>query len=725
MRLDVAAEQDARYRALLALIDLPTVGEALPGLVTEFARRLAPVLPFDECLVLRGLDEEGADAVAWHRPADAAAGAPGEVERISLFGIDSEACHVSGAIVLDDISSAPSPAGVVELLRRRGHRSACLLPFARQSASAGTMCLAASRPCAFAGTDLAFLERAATLLAIAVESHDNRLRLQGRQRELEAERDHWRSLLQVNNALVGTLDLEALRAAISCTMSRIIAHELLSLMLLDAEGQRIALFSLDPRVPPAMRDAMALIKMEDWPFVDPASLRTPHVFEPQEMAYLPAPIRDDATFRSMTRFCLLPLVTPRRTIGSIVLSTRASDAFPPEEVDRGAQAAGQVAIALENAMAFQEIAALRDRLAEENLYLEEEIRGWNEFEDIVGSSKALQRVLAQVRSVADTETTVLLLGETGTGKELFARAIHDLSARKSRTLVAVNCAASPAGLLESEWFGYEKGAFTGALARKVGRFELADKGTLFLDEVGDIPLDLQAKLLRVLQEREVERVGATRPVRVDFRLVAATNADLQATVEASSLDAALLARPELQALNARRTSALAAADAAAADRRPVLVAIGQAGYTHDGYLLNQWNASAAIALRVPVLDGGKSAAKSAEYRASARALELSTEVARRQVAAELTATAAAERAARQRLAAAERAVAASTEALRLERLRHGQGLATTRELLQAMTDDTTAQAAQAAARASFTYALAESASSGGVDLLTLFAKESR
>jgi DNA-binding NtrC family response regulator len=196
----------------------------------------------------------------------------------------------------------------------------------------------------------------------------------------------------------------------------------------------------------------------------------------------------------------------------------------------------------EMAAAYQEIATLKDRLAQEKLYLEDEIRGWNEFEEIVGESAALKSVLAQVRSVADTDTTVLLLGETGTGKELFARAIHDLSGRRSRTLVAVNCAASPDTLLESEWFGYEKGAFTGALTRKAGRFELADKGTLFLDEIADVPLHLQAKLLRVLQEHEVERLGATRPVRVDFRVVAATNADLQSMVNEKSFRSDLFYR---------------------------------------------------------------------------------------------------------------------------------------------------------------------------------------
>src|ERR1700683_2501019 len=207
------------------------------------------------------------------------------------------------------------------------------------------------------------------------------------------------------------------------------------------------------------------------------------------------------------------------------------DAFAPPDVDFLPQVAGQAAIAIENATAFQEIAQLKDQLAEEKLYLEDEIRTEQNFGEIIGDDPAFRRVLEQLATVAPTDASVLILGETGTGKELIARAIHNLSARRQRTFVKVNCAAIPTGLIESELFGHEKGAFTGAIGQKIGRFELADKGTLFLTEIGDIPLELQPKLLRVLQEREFERLGSARTQHVDVRLVAAPTQDLAKMVE--------------------------------------------------------------------------------------------------------------------------------------------------------------------------------------------------
>ena len=231
----------------------------------------------------------------------------------------------------------------------------------------------------------------------------------------------------------------------------------------------------------------------------------------------------DDSIRSM---CCVPLITQRGPLGTLTVGRRSPDGFTPSEVSLLGDVAGQVAIAVANTLAYQEISALKDRLTEEKLYLEDEISSQHDFTQIIGTSQALTSVLRQIRTVAPTDATVLLLGETGTGKELLARALHDASRRRAQTFVRVNGAALPATLIESELFGYEKGAFTGATTAKAGRFEVAHRGTLFLDEVGEIPLDVQPKLLRALQEQEFERLGSTRTQKVDVRLIAATNRDL-------------------------------------------------------------------------------------------------------------------------------------------------------------------------------------------------------
>ena len=240
--------------------------------------------------------------------------------------------------------------------------------------------------------------------------------------------------------------------------------------------------------------------------------------------------------------CSVPLITRDRIFGTLALSRTTDDEWTPNDVEFLAQVAGQIAIAVENSLAYQELAQIKERLAIEKLYLEDEIRLDHNIGNMVGEGAAFQAVLKSVQTVAPTDATVLILGETGTGKELVARAIHELSGRSRGSFVKVNCAAIPASLLESELFGHEKGSFTGAVAQKIGRFELAHQGTLFLDEIGEMPLELQPKLLRAIQDQEFERVGGTRTVRTDVRFVSATNRHLKAMVEDNKFRADLYYR---------------------------------------------------------------------------------------------------------------------------------------------------------------------------------------
>jgi formate hydrogenlyase transcriptional activator len=233
----------------------------------------------------------------------------------------------------------------------------------------------------------------------------------------------------------------------------------------------------------------------------------------------------------ITSLRFLPLVGYRGALGVLGLGSSRQNPFTEDDLSFLSQAANQVALAVENALAHREVSELKEKLAREKVYLESEIRNELGFEEIVGKSEALRRVLTEIETVAPTDSTVLIYGETGTGKELIARALHNLSSRKSNAFVKLNCAAIPTGLLESELFGHEKGAFTGAIVQRTGRFELAHRGTIFLDEIGEVPLELQPKLLRVLQEREFERLGSTRTLRSDARLIGATNRDLKAMVD--------------------------------------------------------------------------------------------------------------------------------------------------------------------------------------------------
>jgi formate hydrogenlyase transcriptional activator len=352
-----------------------------------------------------------------------------------------------------------------------------------------------------------------------------------REGQVQAERDYLRTLLDFTNEVATSRDVASLLAAIAPNLHRVVTHDDANLFLLRSGSQQIGGYAISRLASRWTPELTSQIRPDTEPFATWLTERQTVDMDYEQFDWAGREaIRNNLAEARVKRGCFVPLATARGTLGFLVLNRRSGAALTPVEMERCSQAAAQIAIALENALAFDEIATLKDRLARENIYLEQEIRNVQHFGEIVAESPALKRILNQVTTVAPTDSTVLLLGETGTGKELIARAVHSASERRGRALVTVNCATSPAGLLESEWFGHEKGAFTGALSQKVGRFELAHQGTLFLDEIGDVPLELQSKLLRALQEREIERLGSTRTIRVDFRLIAATNRNLDEMV---------------------------------------------------------------------------------------------------------------------------------------------------------------------------------------------------
>jgi formate hydrogenlyase transcriptional activator len=352
----------------------------------------------------------------------------------------------------------------------------------------------------------------------------------GMQAELGHEKDRLKLLLDMTNNLVSNLEPRDLLRAISASIRQDMHCDVVGVWLPDAEGRQLRQLAQDFPESNGFSKEDVLQPVEGTELGDVFKTGKPFVLRTQADVTSEFGITAIRAESLQSGFAL-PLISRNRTLGVLTLGSRVENLFSPEDVDFLMRAAGQVAIAIENALAYREIAELKNKLAHENLYLEEEIRTTAGFDGIIGESSALQQVLQLVETVATSDSTALLLGETGTGKELFARAIHDRSRRKERPLIKLNCAAIPTGLLESELFGHERGAFTGAITQKIGRLELADQGTLFLDEVGDIPLELQPKLLRVLQDGEFERLGSTRTKKVDIRLVAATNRDLDRMIE--------------------------------------------------------------------------------------------------------------------------------------------------------------------------------------------------
>jgi formate hydrogenlyase transcriptional activator len=427
-------------------------------------------------------------------------------------------------IEVEDVAVESRFPKLTPLLRENDVKSYCVVPLTTALRRLGAIGFGSLQMRGYQKADFAFMQQVAKQVAVAVDNALNFEEAQSIQEQLKEEHDRLKLLLDVNNTIVSALDLRELLNAVSASLRRLVPHEYASLSLYDAETQRLQIHALDFPASKGLIQEGLWIPVEGTPHGRALTSRQPLFVTLQEIEQFDLTPRIRA--EGLKSACFLPLISRDRPLGVLVVASLQEETFPQKDAELLQHVANQIAIAVENALAFGQVVNRANKLREEKLYLQDEIRTEYNFEEIIGESAGLKRILEQVQIAAPTDSTILIQGETGTGKELIARAIHNLSARRERTLVKVNCAAIPMGLLESELFGHEKGAFTGAIAQRIGRFELANHGTIFLDEVGDIPLELQPKLLRVLQEQEFERLGSARTIHVDVRLVAATNADL-------------------------------------------------------------------------------------------------------------------------------------------------------------------------------------------------------
>jgi len=509
-----------RYEALLQMADLVVRHHSLEELFSNLAQRLHTVIQFEVagfCLhdparnVLQLRVWEGGELV--HAPAEL----PMEDTTAGWVWLNQQ------PLAFADVQPETRFLTCLNIVKEKGIRGFCELPLTTPRKRLGALSLGSFQPGVYGETDLRLLLRVAQLVAVAVENAIT-------SEALDREKERLQMLLEVNSALVSNLNLQELFPAISGYIRQVVRHDFASISLYDPSAQMLRRYALDFPSAPDLFTVGQTFSVKNTSAGQTFLERQAKIYGREQLAAFNSDFTQKLLQHGIQTVCCVPLTTRNGTAGTLNLASKAENAFGEQNVNLLKQIASQIGIALENDRAYRELAQFKDRLAEEKNYLQGEIRSELKFEEIVGESPALRRVLEQTKTVASSDATVLVLGETGTGKELIARAIHRMSARKDASFIKMNCAAIPTGLLESELFGHEKGAFTGAISQKIGRLEVADRGTLFLDEVGDIPMELQPKLLRVLQDQEFERLGGTRTIKVNVRLIAATNLDLEKSV---------------------------------------------------------------------------------------------------------------------------------------------------------------------------------------------------
>jgi formate hydrogenlyase transcriptional activator len=504
----------ARYESLIriaAAVRSQKAPEELFGLLIE---ELGQVVRFDAIAQF----DESSNKIHWHmcpgcrRPASL----PGEAEET----LPAWVYRNQETVALTSLDYETRFPASISLMRQAGLQSVCAFPLSTAHRRLGSLVIASVHRNAYSPEEVRFCALVANQIALAMDDAINFQASQRAQERLEL-------LLDLTNRVVSNLNLRDVLREISANIRRVMQCDGVGIHLPSPEDKKLRLYALDfPDNPGIIQEGFEPPAGEKASALRVFTSGEPSILSKGEIEHEPMPAGAEM-IRSLAH---VPLTGRAAIVGVLTLGSWRDHAFSQDDVAFLGQIARQVAIAIENAWAFGEVSDIKDKLAQEKLYLEGEIRSELKFEEIVGKSQALRAVLEQVETVAPTDSTVLIYGETGTGKELIARAVHNLSSRQSNGFVKLNCAAIPTGLLESELFGHERGAFTGAISQRVGRFELANRGTMFLDEIGEVPLELQPKLLRVLQEREFERLGSTRTLRTDARLIAATNRDLEALV---------------------------------------------------------------------------------------------------------------------------------------------------------------------------------------------------
>jgi formate hydrogenlyase transcriptional activator len=517
---------DGRYRTLLEASGAIATQPNLKAILQSLRRLLSSVVAFDS-VSLSLLSDHGNSVrlIAFDRGPEAH-----QVE------IGTEVPHVGTAVgrAIDQQKPIYIPDLQAELsripqlasqARLRIPHSAYIFPISISGKKLGALTFATAQRGQFSPDDTELMISVSSHVAVALEGAVATDAAELYQRQLAHERDRLRLLLEINNQVVTQLDVNELFRSASSSIRKYFANDFTGFWLIDKHSNKLECAVLDF---PGSNGSLADIPVREVTDqeLEKIRTRTPEIWSQQDIEKLRPAVLKRLKDESIAALAVAPLGTPNGPLGLLGMGSKRPNNFGQEDLDILSQISAQISLALDNALAYGRLSASRNRLEDERLYLESEIRAEYNFEDLVGKSPALRKVLDQIEIVAPTGSTVLLRGETGTGKELIARAVHSLSPRRDRTFVRLNCAAIPSGLVESELFGHEKGAFTGALMQKRGRFELADRGTLFLDEIGDISLELQPKLLRALQEQEFERLGSNKTIHVDVRLIAATHRDL-------------------------------------------------------------------------------------------------------------------------------------------------------------------------------------------------------